>query len=907
MDGKDEPHSSLPWHWIIESLAGFKETPLSTLQGLIDAAPIRHDDFCENTKELVALRCLEELYAPFSSSTLDSSVELDSSRSCEDVLREILHEVPLSNLRIAGGKLLKWDVNPFITDKRAGNVKCHLEKLKESILEGTLPLTDHLKERSGLFQTNRNRPHTVCVNDGKCNDHSVKDDGNSTYAEDMGAKENSVSIVLEDGNKSSKEDLPNNKRLSSKRNRVYSADKHLMSCFNEKQACINERDELLTTKKIKHWASTNFDSKKEKQVSRLEKEVSENSTEKVLISESVGHHTEKKNREAKSGGSLEPSYNRCSASNMCQSSGQNEAFHAESDIAYKATLTPQQKTSGGKPQSEHELDLQLKDLNCSQQTASSVKAQDDTGNGCGIEIPGDTVVYPGEKINLVMKKHKKRSLDTKCSEGGRLPVCEAVTGPLLVPESCIGMTTNIYPQHTSGVDPSHNKYIDETNYTVHVEPIPTYDGNAIKIQHITNQSQIQQKEPNVASLNVSRKPVANDKVVVDTVNDCVAELSNDSDEYHNEKIDLVAKKDEFLNSQHTFGQDLPAKTESTRQNLCMKCNEAGQLLVCKTTTCSLMVHKNCLGASAQLDAKGNFFCPFCAYSHTISEYLEAKKIASLARKELAIFISKGIRKEAVEHVYESGRQECIFSRKSYKCEHTPLAVNEENREDHAGEHANKVGNFPFERSQQQVPILVVHSSSFREKENVNNGLVGDVREEDDCEMLNAKSLTDERVEDREMGTDNVGGHGNEIFSSKKLKIVCANESNEEVLQNMTEHSMDGTVEPVWAHNTVRDEISKDECKKRIISRYSMRFRMHEVQNKIQESPQIRRKKIPWTAEEEELIQEGVQKFGFSDSKLPWKKILAFGSHLFEKNDRLRTPQDLKDKWKNMCKAHSKLK
>ncbi|CAI8602166.1 unnamed protein product [Vicia faba] len=853
MDDKLEPFSELPWHWIIETLAGFKEIPLSILQGLIDAAPVRRDGFCENTKELVASRCLEELYASFSSSTLDSRVEFDSSRSCEDVLQEILHEVPLSNLRIAGAGLLKWDVNPFIAHKRADNVKCHLEKLKESILEGTLPLTDHLKERSGLFPTNQ--PHTICVNDGKCSDHSVKDDGNSTYAEDTGAKENS--------------------------------------------ACINERDEFLSTKRTKRSASANFDSKKEKQVSQCEKEVSENSTEKVLIFEDVGHHTGKKNREAQSDGSLEASHNRCSASNLCQSSGQNEAFHAESDIAFKATLTPQQKTSGGKTRSEPEPDLQIKDLKCSQQTASSVKAQDDTGHGCGIEIPGDTVAYQGKKINLVMKKHKKRSLDTKCSEGGQLLVCEAVTGPLLVPESCIGMTTNIYPKHTSGVDPCHNKYIDETNDTVHVEPIPTYDGNANKIQ---------QKEPNVASINASRKPVASDKAVVDTVNDCGAELSNGSDEYHNEKIDFVAKKDEFLNSQHTFGQDLPAMTESTRQNLCMKCNEAGQLLVCKTTTCSRMVHKNCLGASAQLDAKGNFFCPFCAYSHTISEYLEAKKIASLARKELAIFISKGIRKEAVEHVHESGRQECTFSRKSYKCEHTPLTVNEENKEDRAGENSNKVGNFPFERSQKQVPISVIHSSSFREKENVNNELAGDVREEDDCEMLNAKSLTGERVEDREMETDHAGGHGNEKFSCKKLKIVCANESNdEEVLQNMTEHSMDGTVEPVWAHNTVKEEISKDECKKRIISRYSMRFRMHGVQNKIQESSQIRRKKIPWTAEEEELIQEGVQKFGFSDSNLPWKKILAFGSHLFEKNDRLRTPQDLKDKWKNMCKANSKLK
>ncbi|KAL5080085.1 hypothetical protein RYX36_008506 [Vicia faba] len=166
-----------------------------------------------------------------------------------------------------------------------------------------------------------------------------------------------------------------------------------MSCFNENQACINERDEFLSTKRTKRSASANFNSKKEKQVSRREKEVSENSTKKVLISEDVGHRTRKKNREAQSDGSLEDSHNRCTASNSCQSSGQNEAFHAEPDISFKATLTPHKKTPGGNTRSEPEPNLQLKDLKCSQHTASSVKAQDDTGHGCGIEIPGDTVVY----------------------------------------------------------------------------------------------------------------------------------------------------------------------------------------------------------------------------------------------------------------------------------------------------------------------------------------------------------------------------------------------------------------------------------------------------------------------------------------------------------------------------------
>lgn len=465
----------LPWHWVIEALAGFKEITLPTLQALIDASLLTHHDFSETTKDLIALKCLEELY-PSSSSSTTTLEELDYSLSSQDVLLQILHQVSLSNLRTSGPELFKWDFNRFIAHKRADNVKCQLEKLKESILDGTLPLNDHLKERSGLFQTNR--AHT-----GKCY-------GYSTYAQDSGEKENSVSLISEDNN-----------CLSSKRNRVYSAN-------------------------------------------------------------------------------------------------------------------------------EHEPDLHLKGSNLSQKTVSSDKSQDDTS------------VYQCENLNLVIKRRKKDSHDKKFNKGSQLLVSEATSVPLLVPESCIGMLTNIYPRHPSGVEPCRNKLIDEANDTVHVEPIPTNDdGNADKVQHMTNESQPKQKEPNVASFKGSQKPAASDKAVVDTVNDCGAELSSDSDVYYNEKIDLTAIKDEFLSSQHASGQDLPAMTESRGQNLCSKCNEAGQLLVC--TTCPLMLHKNCLGDSAQLDAKGNFLCPFCKYSHAISEYLEAKKISSSARKELAIFNSKG--------------------------------------------------------------------------------------------------------------------------------------------------------------------------------------------------------------------------------------------------------------------------
>ncbi|XP_057424928.1 uncharacterized protein LOC130718359 isoform X2 [Lotus japonicus] len=915
-----ESSSSLPWLWVIEALAGFKGISISALQGLIDLAPVGPDDLGESTRELVALRCLEELSAASvqgvnhldASSTLDFRAGFDFSRSCEDVLREIFHEIQLSDLEMAGEMVLKSNIPPFIMHKRASTVKCQLEQLKESILEGTLPLTDYLKERSGLFQSNRG--YTVHENDRECNDHLERDDGNPTDAENREAEENSVPLILENGNKSPAEQIVDNNFLPSKRNRFYSADEHL----TEKQVGGNECDDYLrNTKRTKCHGSTSVLSMKEKLVSQLGKEVSKNSTEKR------SHQTEKNNRETLCNRSLEDNHNRYTASNLCTVNCHNEVFHDESNIPCNATVIPLHE-SGGKNSPQQPVEAIPKnvvfpdgmmyhkisecqtwskhdtDSNDSQQTVASDKFQDDISNGCGIEISSDRFVSEGDKNNLMKKKHEENFSDMKRKKGSQLLVCEATTVPSVAPQSCLDSTLNVCPQHVSRVESCQNTSMDEIDDTVHVEPIPTIDNNANNIQLMIDESQPEQKEPSVKSLHTSQQPVASNKTVIGTVNGC------------------AAKKYEYLCSRYTLGRDLPAMTESTEQNLCMKCNEGGKLMVCKTTTCQLMMHKNCLGASCQLDANGNVFCPFCAYSHTISEYLEAKKKASLARKELAFFISRGISNQPAERVHEFSRHERSLSRKSRKCEHIhiknngsdPLTRSCENRGYHVGERTNEVNNLHFERSQQQASKSRVHSSC-RVKENVNNGLADDVtREEDGGKMPNAKSLTGGKVEGKEGPSDHIDKHEGGCFSCKRPNIVPGNQScaGEQVPKNMTkQHNMGAMVEPDCAHDTGKAEISEGECEKHSISRDSTSFHKQEVQFKSQATPQSRRKKIPWTAEEEELIQEGVQKFGCNDQNIPWKKIWAFGSHVFEQDGKRRMPQDLKDKWKNMCKAHSKQK
>ncbi|KAJ6699963.1 RING/FYVE/PHD ZINC FINGER SUPERFAMILY PROTEIN [Salix purpurea] len=104
-------------------------------------------------------------------------------------------------------------------------------------------------------------------------------------------------------------------------------------------------------------------------------------------------------------------------------------------------------------------------------------------------------------------------------------------------------------------------------------------------------------------------------------------------------------------------------------------------------------------------------------------------------------------------------------------------------------------------------------------------------------------------------------------------------------------------------NIDEGETSDDENDKSSTSNYFIRFRNIEKQHRYPIMPQLRRKKVSWTVQEEEMLKEGVQKFS-SDGKFPWKDILEYGSSVFLNG---RTTIDLKDKWRNMCKVSPKSK
>lgn len=145
--------SALPWTWVIEALAKSELVDSTLLYELVSQVPQLLGDLGEQSREAVALRCLEGFFGPPDVSTENhvaseqSKFRCDPTESCEAALQWILNETSGSKDALDE---LKWDVQSFVKHKKANMTRSTLELLDDLILEGTHPLAASLKEMSGL-------------------------------------------------------------------------------------------------------------------------------------------------------------------------------------------------------------------------------------------------------------------------------------------------------------------------------------------------------------------------------------------------------------------------------------------------------------------------------------------------------------------------------------------------------------------------------------------------------------------------------------------------------------------------------------------------------------------------------------------------------------------------------------
>lgn len=403
--------------------------------------------------------------------------------------------------------------------------------------------------------------------------------------------------------------------------------------------------------------------------------------------------------------------------------------------------------------------------------------------------------------NHVGSAEEGRLLEDSCNEYTVLERCES-DGHDAFHDSRTEIPSNniVMPQQTCDDEAQHNLSVDEAEPNLVVDEgehnlsvdeakgdkarngSPT-DGSLYKISSKEeNNFSVQAPEP--ASPNVSQQNVIAGE----------AEMLSDNDCNQDESIDVTMKKHDFLSCRYNASQNSSEIAGWTEQNLCMKCNEGGELLFCKLTSCPLVIHENCLGSSAKLDDKGDFYCPFCVYSRAILEYLGAKKKASLVKKELTAFLRTGLEQQSTEFVEKLSEKENFCTR----------GIGDKGIPDQSLENEHLGQREENQRNQDEQRISGMSKVPAGEENGKEEG--------QECPTAGGHKEQPDQV---------LGNSGNVPCENSDM-IVEQQEQAHIEQQVLEEHRTDAPEQPFDETNIDEDEISEDD--ESIISNYRVRVR-----------------------------------------------------------------------------------
>ncbi|KAJ6756319.1 RING/FYVE/PHD ZINC FINGER SUPERFAMILY PROTEIN [Salix purpurea] len=778
MDDPSGSATTLAWLWVIEYLASFPHIEHSILRELIEAAPEIPDDFGKNTREMVALRCLEDLFCRRDNGVANDvtskglKVTFDLSESCEDVLQSILQETSVSDLNRGGPELLKWDIHPFIMHKRACMPKCALEKVKDAILEGFHPYAS-LKEYSELVNAN-DRGNRITTDYGDDGAPVGRVDGSDTDGQMKPPDESPIHLLLENEN-AGEDNSHYRNSLHSERERSGSASQNLAG-DHEDQGCV---DHL------------------QPQAKRFKEDALHDNLSVGQISTTPPQHKDL----------LEDSFE------MVVEDSENRDFHL-------AKESSQGGLEGSRPvENDHDEDVGI------------------GRHGCSLDADNEF-------------QHNQHE---------------------------IAHNANIMPLSGDGLH--QYSFVDEIN---HAEPRKSNaapsSGTSDKLFINGSKDNFDHsgrpKPSNSVSSNGFHRNTDADEREAGTNLLYEEDESNESDEYDHERVDVGLKKSQFLSSQYMSRHDSLAEVNWTDQNLCVKCGKDGQLLVCGAGSCSLVTHENCLVFSPHFDERGDFYCPFCAYSLAISEYLEAKKKAYSARKELKLFIETRQEYQSNKHAqrlhskrHGSSRQNEDEDLLNKFLDYENLAGTKRIQSNSRGQ-ISEGNDHQFQkgkRKKQGEPFAscIGFDSLCREEEpdvNVRTNHLSTVEKEGEEVVRENSSGTELDINQHQVSVDPNYCDGNQLCKEKE------NVSGSQRIDGRRRKA-------VCAISSDGGDISGDEDDKSITTNYFIRFRKRERQY-TPAMPQSRRKKVPWTAHEEEILKVFVYCVYASDTNICFDCMLT---------------------------------
>ncbi|XP_033130020.1 uncharacterized protein LOC103872272 isoform X2 [Brassica rapa] len=151
------PPQVAEWLWCIEYVAKFVKD-IRCILDLMNMGYQYSDDYGRRINEVLSLRVLEFMFDPSKNdssgvaSASEDRVEFDLSLSNADVLRAILREIPVSELRAGMPELSKFNVLPFIAYKNMCLPQCALEKLRDlSLMENETSAAPEIEANDPVF------------------------------------------------------------------------------------------------------------------------------------------------------------------------------------------------------------------------------------------------------------------------------------------------------------------------------------------------------------------------------------------------------------------------------------------------------------------------------------------------------------------------------------------------------------------------------------------------------------------------------------------------------------------------------------------------------------------------------------------------------------------------------------
>ncbi|CAM8913726.1 unnamed protein product [Rhodiola kirilowii] len=362
--------------------------------------------------------------------------------------------------------------------------------------------------------------------------------------------------------------------------------------------------------------------------------------------------------------------------------------------------------------------------------------------------------------------------------------------------------------------------------------------------------------------------------------------------YQNEEVDVASCKNTSLNARGTT-------FDGTALALCIKCIKSGHLLCCNSNVCSVAVHGDCLGAAPCFDCSGNFICPLCASSLATAEYLKAKSKVDIREKELHVYLGSNLSKKAPQRVLNNKKKRHLKQDDpSYPVKRR---ISEEKAETHRINSDQNVeqGHYisgdvnPTHKSpaiclDSDMPNREINNKAMR---HVDLGIT------DEPPILRAKDILPHTGRNTTTNSTTCQPRRasaqpplpSEGFEQKNSGAIVLYKGNEGY--DMLDTTSQNPPESKMKHGKAVPDFT---------NRMTSETTPHVP---YQGYPAHRKRKVPWTAEEEEKLKEGVRRLYDPQAGpyIPWTQILEFGALVFHPR---RTAENLKDKWRNICKKEA---